>query len=78
MIESIQWIINGTRIENLPPSEGTILNSTFNTEFEIGILEFNNLTMDYNMSRIRCTTDFGASSIVVMLLVKGLAVPQFY
>ena len=73
MIERIQWLINKTFIENLSPSQGVQVSSDFNTEFRTGILEFENLTVYYNMSRIQCTAN-GISSLVTVLLVQGLSV----
>ena len=82
MIESITWTINGTTTGNLPSSQVQVI-LLFNPIFGIGILEFINLELLYNMSRIRChaTSDSqtSVSSEVTMLLLQGLSVvKQFY
>ena len=74
MIQNIRWLINGTVAINFPPSQVIF---EFSTEFRIGILTFDNLTFDYNMSRIQCIASFDSqviSSEVTVLLVQGLSV----
>ena len=76
-IESIIWFINGTALGNLPPSEVEV-EPIFNPTFRIGLLEFNNLKLEYNMSRIQCHATYETTTVVsspvTMLLVQGLSV----
>ncbi len=74
-ITAIQWLINGSFIEDL---------STINAmkEFSelangIGVLTFSNVTLDFNMTTIQCRAEFHpndsmTSSKVTILLFQGL------
>ena len=75
IITQIQWFLDGEVVENLPPSQ---VNTVFNTELRIGLLELNNLTHGFNISIIQCRATFDsgmtATSSAVLVLIQGLLV----
>lgn len=73
IITDIQWLVNGS-----VPDEDLKVEVIFYSELQFGTLQFNNLTLQYNMSRINCIATFdtgvmATSSDVVLLLVQGLS-----
>ena len=68
----VEWLVNGTPLENLNLSNVT----TVTTEFAVGfgVLTFTNLPVEYNMTRITCMQMFTSSTIVnctSLLLLQG-------
>lgn len=74
VITEVLWLVNGTVVEDIP----RVGNVRIGTHFGIGIglLEFNDLSVYYNNSRIQCVATFDdvakTSVDVTLLLVQGL------
>ena len=58
-ILGIQWIVNGSLLENL---RLTGVTTEISMRFGIGVLIFENLPMEYNETTIRCRARFFTSS----------------
>ena len=68
-VVGMQWLINGTQLENLHLSN-------INTRFSIGIgrLEISRIPLEYNNTTIQCIGNFenrNESSNILTLLVQG-------
>lgn len=73
-IISISWLINGSFIEDLSTINAMEEFSTF--AGGIGVLTFDNLALDLNMTTIRCRAKFGPNDLktsteATILLVQG-------
>lgn len=74
---SVQWLVNGTRIENLVLNQtGTNVETRFSDHLEVGRLTFTNLQANLNNSRIQCQSTYHSgttetSSGTTMILLQG-------
>ncbi len=70
VIEQFQWLVNGTRLEDLNQTEGI---RTENNIF--GHLHFTNIPVEYNGTTIQCIIDFASGESTpsnhAMLLIQG-------
>ncbi len=68
-ITSVEWLINGTRLEDLS------LTNEFSQLTKQGVLVFNNISMEYNNTNIQCRATLSNGETVdtnnVTLLVQG-------
>ena len=74
-IISTNWLVNGTRLDFLNLGEN--VTTRFNEEFNTGRLDFDNLPMTYNGTRIQCIATFHSgitltSTGATLLLIQGL------
>ncbi len=71
-ITSVEWLINGTRLEDLSL---TNVETDFSQVARQGILLFNNLSVEYNNTNIQCRATLSNGETVdsnnVALLVQG-------
>ena len=74
-ILSTSWLVNGTLFDTLDLGED--VTARFNEEFQIGKLDFDNLPLSYNGTRIQCMATFSSgynltSTGATLLLIQGL------
>ncbi len=71
-ITSVEWLINGTRLEDLSL---TNVVTEFSELTEQGTLRFNNISVEYNNTNIQCRATLSNGETVdsnnVTLLVQG-------
>ena len=69
-IDRVQWLVNGSLFEEL--DLGLNVTSTFSRDVQVGRLEFSNLPLEYNMTRIQCRVNrILISNGVTLLLIQG-------
>lgn len=77
MLVGIQWLVNGTQLENLVLNQtGTNIETLFSDDLEVGRLRFTNLQVNINMSRIQCKSKYysgntATSTGTTLLLLQG-------
>ncbi len=69
--QQIQWLVNGTRLEDLNQRDGIEDNVTFG----IGTLTFRDIPLEYNDTTIQCVVTLTSGEIIrsnnATLLVQG-------
>ncbi len=70
VIEQFQWLVNGTRLEDLNKTEGIEAENNI-----VGHLHFINIPVEYNSTTIQCIIDFTSGESVpsnnAILFVQG-------
>ena len=70
-VEQIQWLVNGTHLEELNQRDGIEDDVTFG----IGLLTFRNIPAEYNDTTIQCVVTLTSGEIIrsnnATLLVQG-------
>ena len=73
VLPGVQWLVNGTALENLNLSNVT---SEFSNEFRSGFLTFHYVPLEYNMTTISCrantTSEMMVSTNVWLMLIQGI------
>ena len=73
-IESLQWLLNGTLVEELELDKVTVT--------EEGHLEFHNISVEYNYTSITCNATLTSGSVVTseekLLLIQGVFSAQIF
>ncbi len=71
-IQQFQWLLNGTRLEDLNKTDRI---RTVNLDQIIGIIHFNNITVDYDNTTIQCKVTLPSGVVIsssnAKLLVQG-------
>ncbi len=67
-----QWLVNGTRVENLNLEDMIMTDDRNNF---VGLILFMNITVDYNNTIVQCKVNFTSGDIILSdnatLLVQG-------
>lgn len=72
----IHWIINGTRVEGSDIHFSNVEQTYI--ESGVGVLIFNNVSSDYNLTRVRCRAELisgvyvSSEEITIILLIKSM------
>lgn len=73
-LTGVQWLLNGTRLQDLNVRNVT---AVFSDILETGYLEFTNLPLEYNTTEISCMASVNSrmslSSDSVLLRIQGIA-----
>lgn len=76
VITEVQWLVNSISLEDIPHESNMQVNVHFDREFQIGLLELNQLDGNFNNTRIHCMATFDTglvgTSFSTTLLLQGL------
>ena len=72
-ISGVQWLVNDTALQDLNLRN---VSASFSDRLHMGILQFSDLPLEYNMTRIKCSVSTSNSEVIeserdVLLLIQG-------
>ena len=71
-ISGVQWLVNTSALQDLNLRN---VPATFSNITDLGVLEFSDLPLEYNMTRINCSVNSSSGMIAspneVLLLIQG-------
>ena len=76
IVTKIEWLLNNMALQNFNHHNTTILPG-FNSDLGIGVLKFENIAVELNMTSVICDVSFGSGSQVIsnhatLILIEGI------